>query len=156
MARIKNPGLTNPIVRHTIVLALMAGVVTFTACSDTAPTVVESSPDDAVASTRGTESAEVLTEVDQMPQLVGGINALAKSIVYPAEAKEDGVEGRVLVTFIVEKDGSVSNASVERGVDPRLDAAAVRAVDSIAFEPGSHEGAPARVRMTLPISFKLN
>jgi TonB family protein len=154
MNRIKKPDLTLPSVRRALVLSLLAGVVTFTACSDTTPAVVEPSTDDTVLT--DAKSDDALTFVDQMPSIIGGINAIAQSIVYPEAAKKERVEGKVLVTFIVETDGSVSNAVVEKGVDARLDAEALRAVESISFEPGLHEGRPARVQMTLPISFKLN
>lgn len=156
MSRIKNPNLTLPSLRRVLVLSLLAGVVTFTACSDTTPSVVEPSNDDTVVADAAAKDDAPMTVVDEMPEIIGGINAIAQSIVYPEEAKEERIEGKVLVTFVVEKDGSVSNASVLKGVDARLDAEALRAVESIAFEPGMHQGEPARVEMTLPISFKLN
>jgi TonB family protein len=158
MKRIKNPDLTLPAVRRVLVFALLAGVVTVTACSDTTPAAVDSSSEEVVANEPGNshaEGEEVLMVVDEMPSIVGGLNAIAQSIVYPEDAKKERVEGRVFVKFIVERDGSVSNAEVEKGADPRLDAEALRAVQSITFEPGAHEGQPARVQMTLPISFKL-
>ena len=120
------------------------------------PAVVEASSEDTIVADGAAKDDQAMTTVDQMPSIVGGINAVAQSIVYPEEAKEERIEGKVLVTFVVEPDGSVSNAEVTKGVDPRLDAAALRAVESIAFEPGFHEGEAARVQMTLPISFKLN
>jgi len=90
-----------------------------------------------------------------MPELIGGIQALGKAIVYPEDAKEEGVEGRVLLKFIVEKDGTVTAPTVVSEADPRLDAAALRAVQEISFKPGHHEGDAVRVEMMLPITFKL-
>ncbi len=156
MTRIKKIDLTSPTVRRALVFTLLAGVITFTACSDTTPSVVESSGNDTVLADAAANKDMPMTVVDQMPSIIGGINAIAQSIVYPEEAKENRIEGKVLVTFVVEPDGSVSNTEVTKGVDPTLDAAALQAVESIAFEPGVHDGDAVRVQMTLPISFKLN
>ena len=155
MTRLKNPTLTTPIVRRLVVFGVLAGVVTFTACSESTPSVVDAGGESDIAK-KDAAPDDVFTDVETMPQIVGGLQAVTQSVVYPEEAKKEKVEGRVVVNFIVEKDGSVSNTKVIRSADERLDAEALRAVSEIAFEPGQHEGKPVRVQMVLPISFKLN
>ncbi|NNE46590.1 MAG: M56 family metallopeptidase, partial [Rhodothermales bacterium] len=167
MTRLKNPTLTMPIVRRLLVFSVLAGVVTFTACSESTPSVVEAGSE---ADTAKKESGpeEVYDVVEKMPQIVGGLQAVTQSIVYPEVAKKEKIEGRVIVTFVVEKDGAVSNAEIlqsdvlgtgtsdDGGAGKYLDAEALRAVSEIRFEPGQHQGKPVRVQMVLPISFKLN
>ena len=92
-----------------------------------------------------------------MPSFKGNVNQwLASNLSYPAVAAENGVQGRVIVQFVVEKDGSVSNVQVVRSVDPALDREAVRVVKSMPkWNPGMNNGQPARVKYTLPVTFKL-
>ncbi len=103
----------------------------------------------------------IFTSVEQMPEFPGGQAALmgflSENIIYPAEAAESGKEGLVVVQFVVEKDGSVGVVKVVRGVDPLLDAEAVRVCKSLPlFKPGRQNGQPIRVWFTLPITFKLS
>ena len=103
---------------------------------------------------------EVFTMVDEMPEFSGGQlalrNFIAQSVKYPVIAQEKGIQGKVFVMFIVGKDGSVSNAKVIRGVDPSLDAEALRVVNSLpAFNPGKHKGNVVAVQYTIPINFVL-
>jgi protein TonB len=81
---------------------------------------------------------------------------LGENISYPAAASEEGVEGRVTVQFIVEKDGTVSNVIVVRGKHPALDAEAVRVVKKMPkWTPGRNNGQPVRVTYNLPVTFRL-
>ena len=81
---------------------------------------------------------------------------LSKNIIYPAEAEKNGFQGRVVVTYVVEKDGSLSQVKVAKGVEPSLDAEAVRVISSMPkWTPGKQNGEPARVKYTLPVTFKL-
>ena len=103
---------------------------------------------------------EVFMVVEEQPQFPGGNSAmmkfLADNIRYPLEAQEKGIQGRVIVNFIVEKDGSLSNLVVERGVDPSLDAEAVRVIgDMPKWKPGKQRGQVVRVKYTLPTVFRL-
>lgn len=93
-----------------------------------------------------------------MPSFKGNVNAwLAQNIQYPAVAAENGVQGKVIVRSVVGKDGSVSQASVVRSVDPPLDREALRAVNSMPrWNPGMNNGQPAAVWFTLPVTFKLS
>ncbi len=98
--------------------------------------------------------------VEQMPAFPGGeaklFEFISKNIHYPQEAKEKGIQGRVFIGFIVEKDGSISNVRNLRGVDSELDAEAIRGVESMPrWKPGMHRGEPVRVSYQIPIVFKL-
>jgi protein TonB len=98
--------------------------------------------------------------VEENAMFPGGDQAcyewLAKHIKYPAIAQENGTQGRVTVRFVVERDGSVSNAEVVRGVDPYLDKEALRVVNSMPkWNPGKQRGKAVRTRFTLPVTFRL-
>ena len=98
--------------------------------------------------------------VDQMPEFPSGDKGLyefiADNIKYPAEAKEEGLKGRVFVNFIVEPDGSVSDIRVLRGIGGGCDEEAVRVVESMPrFKPGMQDGEAVRVSYTVPIFFRL-
>lgn len=101
------------------------------------------------------QAQEVHDSVDQMPEMIGGMNTLADQIVYPASARDEGIEGRVLIEFVVDEEGNVVDPHVLEGTHPDLDEAALAAVEDLRFEPGIHEGSPAKVRMVLPITFRL-
>lgn len=103
---------------------------------------------------------KVFTSVEQMAQFPGGEAALmswvANHINYPATAQENGVQGRVIVQFVVKKDGSIGDVKVVRGKDPDLDREAVRVVKTFPnFIPGKMNGQPVNVWYTLPVNFKL-
>ncbi len=109
----------------------------------------------------GDEDEVLKGPIEVMPEYPGGPNALVKyvqnNLKYPESAKKNKQEGRVFVSFVVEKDGSISNVSVMRGVCEELDNEAVRVVKTLPkFTPGMHGGKPVRVQYTLPIAFKLN
>ena len=98
--------------------------------------------------------------VEQMPQFPGGPAALmeflSKNVKYPQEAYKNGIQGRVIVTFVVNKDGSISDAKVVKSVDPQLDEEALRVVHSMPnWIPGRQNGEPVNVKYTVPITFKL-
>ena len=98
--------------------------------------------------------------VEEMPQYSGGEDALmdyvSKNVVYPSEAQEKGISGRVFVGFIVEKDGSVSDVKVLRGIGGGCDEEAVRVISGLPkWKPGKQEGKPVRVSYQMPINFKL-
>ncbi len=114
----------------------------------------------AVATTSQGED-EVYMSVEKNPEFPGGVNAmmdyLRGNLKYPESAKKNKQEGRVFIGFIVEKDGSVSNVKVLRGVCEELDSEAVRVVKSMpTWIAGRDKGKPVRVQYTLPIVFKLN
>ena len=100
---------------------------------------------------------KIFTVAEQMPSFKGNVNSwLSSHLQYPAVAAENGIQGRVIVKFVVGKDGSVSQAQVVRGVDPALDREALRVVNAMPrWNPGMNNGQPANVWFTLPINFKL-
>lgn len=98
--------------------------------------------------------------VDEMPSFPGGLEELYKwidnNVQYPAVARENGIEGRVILKFIVEKDGSLSDSTVIHSVHPMVDREALRLVGQMPkWNPGKRAGVPVRVRYCLPIKFKL-
>ena len=93
--------------------------------------------------------------VEEMPQLIGGLEEIQKNIRYPEEAREKGIEGRVYVQFIVNEQGDVENAKVIRGIGSGADEEALRVVRQAKFEPGYQRGKPVRVQYSLPIFFQL-
>ena len=100
---------------------------------------------------------KVFTVAEQMPSFKGNVNQwLSQNLTYPAVAAENGIEGRVIVKFVVEKDGRVTDVQVVRSVDPALDREAVNTVKRMPkWNPGMNNGQPARVWFTLPVNFRL-
>lgn len=106
------------------------------------------------------EESQVFFIVEDMPEFPGGELALRKfianAIKYPVIAQENGIQGKVYVNFVVDKDGSITNAKIARGVDPSLDKEALRVVNSLPkWKPGMQRGKPVKVSYTVPISFVL-
>jgi protein TonB len=101
---------------------------------------------------------EVFTIVEEMPAFPDGdvVTYLAKNIKYPVVAQENGIQGRVICQFVVNKDGSIVDVQVVRGQDQSLDREAVRVIQSMPrWTPGKQRGQPVRVKYTLPVNFKL-
>lgn len=120
--------------------------------------IVEKASNDSVQSTN--EDPVYMISVEQKPTFPGGERAmyqwLGAQINYPKEASDANIQGRVIVSFIVEKDGSISNVHVTRGQHPALDAESVRVVNSMPkWSPGLYDGKPVRVQYMLPITFRL-
>ncbi len=106
------------------------------------------------------EETKVFDVVEQMPSFPGGPAALMQylgsNIKYPVVAEENGVQGRVVCTFVVEKDGSITDVRVIKSVDPSLDREAVRVVKSMPkWIPGKQNGSAVRVKYTVPVTFRL-
>ena len=103
---------------------------------------------------------EVFQVVEEQPMFPGGMQELMKylqkEMKYPKEAQDKGIQGRVIVQFVVNKDGSICEANVVKSVDPLLDAEAVRVVNAMPkWNPGKQRGEPVRVRFTIPVAFHL-
>lgn len=106
------------------------------------------------------ESTPLFDVADTPPEFPGGIGAfyqyVGQALRYPGEARKLGIEGRVFVQFIVNKDGSIDAVRVPKGIGSGCDEEAIRIVQNAPkFKPGMKEGEPAYVRMMLPIIFKL-
>jgi TonB family protein len=103
---------------------------------------------------------EVFMVVEEMPEFPGGqselMNFIAKTIRYPVEAQENGIQGRIICSFIVDASGSIVNAKIARGVDPSLDSEALRIIYSMPkWKPGRQRGKAVPVEYTVPINFRL-
>ena len=119
---------------------------------DVAPVIQEEEEEEA--------EGQVFFIVEDMPEFPGGELALRKFIAnavkYPVIAQENGIQGKVYINFVVDKDGSVTNARVARGVDSSLDKEAIRVVNSLPkWKPGKQRGKAVRVSYTVPINFVL-
>lgn len=101
------------------------------------------------------EEEDFFVAVEQMPELIGGLAELQGKIRYPDRARKAGIEGRVIVQFIVTENGTVEEPRVIRGIGGGCDEEAVRAVKQAQFEPGRQRGQAVRVQYSLPIVFRL-
>ena len=108
------------------------------------------------------EEQTIFEVVEQMPEFPNGgmaglMQYLSKNIKYPTIAQENGTQGRVTVQFVVNRDGSIVDAKVLRGVDPYLDKEAIRVISSMPkWKPGMQKGQPVRVKYTVPVTFRLD
>lgn len=105
-------------------------------------------------------TGQVFTIVEEMPKFPGGEAALLKfineNVKYPVEAQEKGIQGRVIASFVVNTDGSISDAEVMRGIDESLDKESLRVINSFPnWTPGKQRGESVRVKYTVPITFRL-
>ena len=112
------------------------------------------------ATTTDTENPVSMAMVELKPQFPGGDAAMyqwiAEHLTYPADAEEQGVQGKVIVQFVVEKDGTLSNIRVIRGKHPSLDKEAIRVVQAMPkWIPGRNNGQVVRVSYLLPLTFRL-
>ena len=98
---------------------------------------------------------EVFVVVENMPELIGGLSSIQSKIKYPEIARKAGVEGRVIVQFVVDEQGNVQDPTVVRGIGAGCDEEALRVVKQAKFEPGKQRGKPVKVKMSLPITFRL-
>lgn len=110
--------------------------------------------------TQAAPEEKVFEVVEQMPTYPGGQEALfeylQKHIKYPVIAEENGIQGRVIVTFVVEKDGSITDITVVKSVDPSLDKEAKRVIGTMPhWIPGKQNGSSVRVKFTVPVTFRL-
>ena len=99
--------------------------------------------------------------VEDQPEFPGGTNAyldyLKNNLVYPDSCRDNNIQGRVIITFIVEKDGSISKPEIIKSVNRLFDAEALRLISNMPkWNPGKHKGEVCRVKYTLPINFRLN
>ena len=106
------------------------------------------------------EETKVFDVVEEMPSFPGGqaelMSYLSKNIKYPVVAEENGVQGRVILTFVVERNGSITDIKVVKSVDPSLDKEAIRVVKGMPnWIPGKQNGSSVRVKFTLPVIFRL-
>ena len=106
------------------------------------------------------EEQQIFQVVEEMPEFPGGMaecmKFLSKNIKYPTISQENGVQGRVIVQFVVNRDGSIVDPVVVRGVDPYLDKEALRVISMMPkWKPGKQRGKAVRVKYTVPVMFRL-
>ena len=104
---------------------------------------------------------EIIMIVEDMPEFPGGFQALSDylhdSIKYPELCRKDSIQGRVIITFVVEKDGSISGAEVVKGVYEQLDTEALRVINAMPkWKPGKQRGKVVRVKYAIPVNFRLD
>ena len=101
------------------------------------------------------EEEDFFVLVEEMPELIGGLQALQKEVEYPERALRANIEGRVYVQFIVNEKGEVENPTVIRGIGGGCDEEAIRVVKLAEFKPGMQRGRPVRVQFNLPVIFMI-
>lgn len=101
------------------------------------------------------EEQEIFVVVEQMPELIGGLASIQNKIKYPEMALKAGIEGRVVVQFVIDEKGNVRNPVVVRGIGGGCDEEAVKAVSQAKFIPGRQRGRPVLVQYSIPVTFKL-
>ncbi|MBI9073015.1 MAG: TonB family protein [Melioribacteraceae bacterium] len=100
--------------------------------------------------------AEFFSEVEEMPSVIGGMMEIQKNIVYPKEAKEKGISGRVLIRAYIDEKGNVEKTKIVRGIGFGCDEAAAIAIRKTKFNPGINKGKPVKVACAIPIVFRLD
>lgn len=101
------------------------------------------------------EEPEIFIVVERMPEPAGGMDAIYRRLRYPEIARKAGIEGRVVLQFIVDERGNVVNPTVIRGIGGGCDEAAIEAIKGVRFTPGMQRGRPVKVQFQLPIVFRL-
>jgi protein TonB len=101
------------------------------------------------------EEPQYFVAVEEMPEPIGGIQAIQSKIIYPEIAKRAGIEGKVYVLAFVDETGTVTKAEIIKGLGAGLDEAALKAVKATKFKPGKQRGKPVKVQVSIPIVFKL-
>ena len=155
--------------KYLLILPLAITLIVVNSCmsnvsepmsNDDETTLIEEPQSDDPIAEAPKDDSEVFAVVEEQPQFPGGnvamMKFLADNIKYPVEAQEKGLEGRVIANFVVEKDGSITDLKIVRGIDPLLDNEALRIIKMMPdWEPGKQKGEKVRVRFTLPTVFKL-
>ncbi len=101
------------------------------------------------------EEPEVFIIVQDMPELIGGMDAIYQNLRYPEIARQAGIEGRVVVRFVIDEEGRVTNPEIIRGIGGGCNEAAIAAVQQVRFTPGRQRGRAVKVQYTIPIVFRL-
>ena len=108
-----------------------------------------------------TDTNEIYMVVEDSPQFPGGLQALLDylhdNIKYPESCRRDSIQGRVIISFVIEKDGSINSAEIVKGVHEQLDAEALRVIDAMPkWKPGKQRGKTVRVKYAIPVNFRLD
>jgi periplasmic protein TonB len=153
----------DPIAQSPVVNAQIKGAISqIDTKGPVGPAVLPEKHDDGgTAPSKPDVTVHTLTDLDAMPEPIGGEKAWAKflnkNLRFPYEAQQNGVSGRVILSFIIEKDGSLSNIVIERGAGNGFDEEALRVLKlAKAWKPGQQNGLPVRVKYDIPINFQLS
>jgi protein TonB len=119
------------------------------------PLDIPSPPSDPAAEKEQEPEEDFFVVVEEMPVLIGGIKAIQDKINYPDVARQAGIEGKVIIQFVVNEKGEVENPRVIRGIGGGCDEEAIRVIKQAKFKPGKQRGQPVRVQYSLPVFFKL-
>lgn len=114
------------------------------------------SPEQLEAIPRTPDSTGTYVLVDRMPKLIGGIEGLQAALRYPASAKAEGRQGRVVLQMVIDEEGDLEMIRVAQSAGADLDAEAIRVVLASRWTPGEQRGVPVKVKMSLPVTFKLS
>lgn len=101
------------------------------------------------------EEEQIFIVVETPPILIGGIKSIQDKIIYPEIAVKAGIEGKVIVQFVIDRDGNVLNPFIVRGIGGGCDEESIRVVKQLKFKPGLQRGRPVSVKYTIPVTFKL-
>ncbi|MEX0685520.1 MAG: energy transducer TonB [Balneolales bacterium] len=101
------------------------------------------------------EDEEIFFVVEDMPEMVGGLESVYSYLVYPEVAKRAGIQGRVTIQFVIDEQGIVRSPEVLRGIGGGCDEAAITAIQKTKFTPGRQRGRPVKVQYTMSVHFKL-
>tara|TARA_Y100001935_G_scaffold217449_1_gene189727 strand:+ start:181285 stop:181716 length:432 start_codon:yes stop_codon:yes gene_type:complete len=110
---------------------------------------------DGIVLNAANDTTEVYDVVDQMPEIVGGLPEIYKHIKYPSKAKNDRIEGRVFIRFIVDENGKVQSPQILKDIGGGCGQAAIEGIQKVKFKPGSKNGTPVKVYYSLPVNFKI-
>ncbi len=158
MIKMKSKKFT--LVKYLSKIAAMSLLMLFFACNQkVVPRNQEKSLQHTIKSHQ-MEKDLIYTIVDEKPEFIGGNKAmlkyLSKNVKYPTSALKKGIQGRVYVRFVIDKEGNVKDAKILRSVDPALDKEALRLIKSMPkWKPGKHKGNPVNTYYNVPINFVL-
>ena len=155
---------SNPWARAKYLYLLPVAAICMIACTQSPKSTDKAEPE--AKFTKVEVEKEEVTEqtvfqvVEEMPEFPGGMQEMMKwlgaNIKYPTICQENGVQGRVAVQFVVTREGDITDAAVAKGVDPYLDAEALRVIKSMPkWKPGKQRGKEVNVKYTLPVVFRL-
>lgn len=102
-----------------------------------------------------TGDEDYLVAAEEMPEPIGGINAIQKNTVYPNTAIQSGVQGKVYVIAYINEKGGVDDVKLVKGIGAGCDESAITAVKKTKFTPGKQKGVPVKVKLTIPLTFKI-
>lgn len=138
-----------------LVIALLLIVSILSACETPVADENTSAPEAPAVQESQVAITDVREEADEMPKLLEA-EAFFEKIKYPAVAKKAGIEGRVFVEFVVDKEGNVVNPVIKKGIGSGCDEEALRAIKLATFSPGMVDGEAVNVKLVMPFTFKLN